>query len=204
MCFLCCPSRPSVGTQPRRDSQRRQPTFLLLAFSGTSVTLLLGFFGSALKQGYSADAQGDSSSVMCLHWRVLTSRDVESSFCGGARLWMAPLCCVSKRLTINSLSHGSVKLTRLAKQDTRATALVSTDLQYLTPLLLTTAWLINHRVTGDNAFYECWLTTLRNWGHDRLFMCFMHVTYAPTSVWFTWFLMNQLGRWITKTNSVCF
>lgn len=48
-CFLCCPSLPwpTASIQSQRDLQRHQLTFLLLAFSRTSVTLLLGFWMSS-------------------------------------------------------------------------------------------------------------------------------------------------------------
>lgn len=44
--FLCCPSPPwlTASTHSQRELQRRQLTFLLLAFRRTSVTLLLGFW----------------------------------------------------------------------------------------------------------------------------------------------------------------
>lgn len=47
--FLHCPSlpRPTPSSGSHRDLQRRQLTFLLLAFSRTSVTLLLAFWMSS-------------------------------------------------------------------------------------------------------------------------------------------------------------
>lgn len=51
-CFLCCLSLPlpTACFQSQGDLQRRQLTFLLSAFSRTSVTLLLGF-GMCFKVG---------------------------------------------------------------------------------------------------------------------------------------------------------
>lgn len=99
--FLHCPSlpQPTPSSQSQRDLQRRQLTFLLLAFSRTSVTLLLAFWMSSKAGSFCLrKGRGEPHPLRCVFAHGCWPHDVEPCFCGGARLWTGPVCCVSMRL----------------------------------------------------------------------------------------------------------
>lgn len=101
VCFLCCPSLPwpTARALSQRDIQSLRLTFLLLAFSRTSVTLPLGFWMSSKARSLCTHiGTGEPHSLRCVLASGCWPRHVDSCFCGGARLWTGPLCCASGRL----------------------------------------------------------------------------------------------------------